>query len=221
MTGLKEKVFLLHNHRSNIKTSSIKERVFQRIEKTVRCPKDWSVSLVDGTLSDKLAVKHCPDCQGNWISATDYEAYVASQPPKSAESKFQAKSTTDINFVPSPGDHRAALCPECQHYLTRAKVFYKRAFYVERCTHCGGIWCDKGEWEVLEKLGLHTNVEQMFSLEWQSRVRELEYAEKERQATMEKLGSEVASKVFELAEVLEKHPNGDFGVAYLMRRFNK
>ncbi|MFB2938489.1 zf-TFIIB domain-containing protein [Aerosakkonemataceae cyanobacterium BLCC-F154] len=187
----------------------------------MQCPKDQRVTLVNATLSNKLAVKLCPDCQGNWISATDYEAWIASQSEKTAEPKLMAKSTTEINFVPSPNDNRAALCPECQHYLTRAKVFYKRAFYVERCTHCGGIWCDKGEWEVLEKLGLHTNIEQLFSLEWQSRVRELEYSEKERQATTEKLGSEVAAMVFELAEVLEKHPNGDFGVAYLMRRFHK
>ncbi|MGA9380177.1 MAG: zf-TFIIB domain-containing protein, partial [Phormidium sp.] len=108
----------------------------------MQCPKDQRVTLVDGTLSDNLAVKHCPDCQGNWISVTDYEAWVVSQAEKSAAPKLTARSVIDLNFVPSPHDNRAALCPECQHYLTRAKVFYKRAFYVERCTHCGGIWCD-------------------------------------------------------------------------------
>lgn len=188
----------------------------------MQCPKNQRISLVDGTLSDKLPVKHCPDCQGNWISHTNYEEWILSQPPRLAEPKLIASSSvTDSNFVPSPNDNRAALCPECQHYLTRARVFYNRCFYIERCMHCGGIWCDKGEWEVLEKLGLHTNIEQLFSHEWQSRVREMEYAEKERQATEAKLGAKVASMVFELAEILENHPNGDFGVAYLMRRFNK
>lgn len=187
----------------------------------MQCPKDQSVSLVDGTLSDKLTVLHCPDCQGNWISTTNYEAWILSQPPRLAEPKLITKSESDLDFVPSHNDNRAALCPECQHYLTRARVFYKRCFYVERCMHCGGVWCDKGEWEVLEKLGLHINIEQLFSHEWQSRVREMEYAEKEREATTQKLGYKVAEMVFELAEILENHPNGDFGVAYLMRRFNK
>jgi Zn-finger nucleic acid-binding protein len=84
--------------------------------------------------------------------------------------------------------------------------------------HCRGIWCDYGEWDILERLGLHTTIEQLFSNEWQTRVRSQQFFEKERQATVEKLGLEVAELVFELAEILEKHPNGDFGVAYLMRR---
>jgi hypothetical protein len=70
----------------------------------------------------------------------------------------------------------------------------------------------------LERLGLHTTIEQLFSNEWQTQVRERQFSEQERQATIEKLGSELAGRVFELAEALEKHPNGDFGVAYLMRR---
>jgi hypothetical protein len=47
------------------------------------------------------------------------------------------------------------------------------------------------------------------------KVRERQFSEQERQATIEKLGSELAERVFELAEVLEKHPNGDFGCCLL------
>jgi hypothetical protein len=70
----------------------------------------------------------------------------------------------------------------------------------------------------LEHLGLHTTIEQLFTNEWQSRVRERQFFDQERQATIDKLGPELAEQVFELAQELEKHPNGDFGVAYLMRR---
>ncbi len=83
---------------------------------------------------------------------------------------------------------------------------------------CRGIWCDYGEWDILESLGLHTTIEQLFTNEWQTRARSQQFSEQERQATIEKLGSELAQSVFELAEALENHPNGDFGVAYLMRR---
>jgi Zn-finger nucleic acid-binding protein len=129
--------------------------------------------------------------------------------------------TLDVDYVQSPFDTKAALCPECNCYLARARVGLKTPFYVERCPNCGGIWCDRGEWDVLEKLGLHTAIEQLFSSEWQARVKEREYAARERQATIDKLGADLAEKVFELAELLEGHPNGDFGVAYLMRRFDK
>lgn len=186
----------------------------------MQCPKDKNITLVDGTLSNKLSVKCCSECQGNWIPGEEYQTWQTRQAQQEAKPEMLAQ-TLKVDFVQPPLDNKAALCPECQHYLSRAKVHYRTPFYVERCTYCGGVWCDKGEWEVLEKLGLHTNIEQMFSSEWQMRAREQEYAEKERQATIDKLGPEVATMVFALAEVLEQHPNGEFGVTYLMRRFDK
>lgn len=186
----------------------------------MQCPKDKKIELVDSTLADSLAAKHCPDCKGTWIPAAEYESWQAHQhrPQTLAEA---LPKTLDVDFVQSPFDTKAALCPECNHYLSRAKVSLRSPFYVERCLVCGGIWCDYGEWDVLEKLGLHTAIQQLFSSEWQIRVKEQEYAERERQATIEKLGPELADRVFEMAELLENHPNGDFGVAYLMRRFDK
>ena len=37
---------------------------------------------------------------------------------------------------------------------------------------------------------------------------------------IEKVGEELANQVFEMAAKLESNPNGDFAVAYLMRRFD-
>lgn len=183
----------------------------------MECPKCRKVTLSDGVLDEQFAVKYCQECKGTWIPASEYEAWQARQPYNRAIPEALSR-TINVDFVQSPFDTKAALCPECQRYLSRAKVNLKTPFYVERCMHCRGIWCDYGEWDILEKLGLHTTIEQLFSNEWQTRVREQQFSEQERQATTEKLGSELAARVFELAEALEKHPNGDFGVAYLMRR---
>jgi Zn-finger nucleic acid-binding protein len=184
----------------------------------VQCPKDKKIALVESTLAEDLSAKCCPDCKGTWIPAEAYESWQASQPPVQPELLPKA---LDVTFVKSPFDTKAALCPECNHYLSRAKVEIKTPFYVERCMNCGGIWCDRGEWEVLEALGLHAAIQELFSSEWQARVRETVHNQQERQATIDKLGPELAARVFELAEVLENHPNGDFGVAYLMRRLDK
>lgn len=183
----------------------------------MQCPKCKSVTLLDGVLDDKFAVKSCKECKGTWIPASEYEAWQARQPDNPVVPDLAAKKL-NVDFVQSPFDTKAALCPECKRYLSRARVNLKTPFYVERCMQCRGIWCDYGEWDILETLGLHTTIEQLFSTEWQTKVRSHQYLEKERQATIDKLGTELAQRVFELAEVLEKHPNGDFGVAYLMRR---
>jgi hypothetical protein len=68
-------------------------------------------------------------------------------------------------------------------------------------------------------LGLATAIEKLFSSEWQAKTRAQKQQDQERQAMLDKLGPDLAQHVFELAEQLLQHPNGDFGVAYLMRRF--
>ncbi|MCU0566356.1 MAG: zf-TFIIB domain-containing protein [Oculatellaceae cyanobacterium Prado106] len=184
----------------------------------MRCPKDRKTELPASLLSDSLQVHCCPDCKGTWIPAQAYETWQEQQPPVSLSHLPQ---TLDVDFVHSPYDTKGALCPECNHYLARAKVGLKMPFYVERCPNCGGIWCDHGEWEALEQMGLQPVIQQLFTSEWQTRLKEREQAEQERKATIEKLGEDIATRLFELAEMLEKHPNGDFGVAYIMRRFDR
>jgi Zn-finger nucleic acid-binding protein len=183
----------------------------------MQCPKDRTVALINHRLSETLPVMHCPECQGNWIPPGEYKSW-RGQPPNSVE---VPPALLDVEFEQPLLDARGALCPDCGCFLSRAKVALRKPFYVERCANCGGIWCDRGEWEVLERLGLHVAIEELFSSDWQARVKEVEMLYRERQATVDKLGADLAEKVFELAELLEKHPNGDFGVAYLMRRFDE
>lgn len=186
----------------------------------MQCPKDKQVELVNGQLMKQLPAHHCPECQGDWIAGEAYEVWQQQQPPSENLSTLIDRAL-ELDYARSPFDTRAALCPECNAYLARAKVSVKTPFYVERCPNCKGIWCDRGEWDTLQTLGFHTVIDQMFSNDWQTRTREREQLAQERRATIDKLGPELAERIFEMAEVLEKHPNGDFGVAYLMRRCDK
>ncbi|MDY6939665.1 MAG: zf-TFIIB domain-containing protein [Cyanobacteriota bacterium] len=191
----------------------------------MRSPKDKTSTLVDRTLDGGLAVKYCPNTGGQWISESEYQAWLETQPQTQPQATSNSVSLTqqltDLSFEPAEEDLKAALCPECGHYLTRAKVMANKPFFVERCGKCGGIWCDRGEWEALQILGLHTRLDALFSGEWQALVRERQQSDRQREATVDKLGSDLATRVFELARALKEHPNGDFGVAYLMQQFNK
>lgn len=184
------------------------------------CPKDRKTPLQDDSLAESLAVKRCDGCKGIWLPSAEYEAWQAKQPPSDPDPS-RLLEPLEVDFVQSPYDTKAALCPECGSYLSRAKISLEKPFYVERCANCGGIWCDRGEWDVLEKLGFHRTIQTLFTQEWQAKVRRCEMIEQERQAMIDKLGQDLAERIFALAEVLEKHPAGDFGVAYLMRRFEE
>ncbi|MEM7773041.1 MAG: zf-TFIIB domain-containing protein [Cyanobacteria bacterium P01_E01_bin.6] len=184
----------------------------------MECPKNKSITLTDIVLNGDLPALHCPDCDGHWLPGENYRKWQQNQSP--AEQNVMP-TVLNVPFDVSAEDAQAALCPECQHYLSRVKLGQQHSFYVERCSNCDGVWCDRGEWDVLQTMGLQASLGYIFSGDWKNRIKALEYAERERQATIDKLGKDIAHLVFELAEMLEHHPNGDFGVAYLMRRFDK
>lgn len=183
------------------------------------CPKDRTTELTLGPVADELEGFHCADCQGTWIPAERYELWQAGQQPKQPDASALPESLAG-DFVQSPYDTQAALCPDCRHYLSRAKVGFEPSFYVERCKNCGGVWCDRGEWDLLTRLGLSATIDRLFTSSWQEQVRQRELAFQERRALRDKVGDEVAEQVLSLTAVLEGHPNGDFAVAYLMRRFS-
>src|SRR5579883_540082 len=186
------------------------EKLTQSREAMVQCPKDKNVDLRAGhLLAGSLAAQQCPECQGSWIAGADYETWQAQQPPAKRLATL-IDGALNVDFARSPMDARAALCPECNAYLVRAKISVKTPFYVERCPNCKGIWCDRGEWDLLQTLDMHTIIDHMFSGEWPIRTQEREQLAQERRATIDKLGPELAARIFELAEVLENHPNGDF-----------
>lgn len=183
------------------------------------CPKCNS-ELVNGILSDMLLTKHCQQCEGEWISGRNYQIWRSERPNIPPNPDILAQNY-HLSYIPSPLDAKAASCPECRRMMARGKITLKQPFYLEHCLTCGGIWCDRGEWEVLEQLKLDTNISQIFSGAWQAQVRASHMNELERQAVIDKVGVEMAQRVFDLADLLTKHPNGDFAAAYLMRRFDR
>ncbi|WP_008316361.1 hypothetical protein [Leptolyngbya sp. PCC 6406] len=190
----------------------------------MQCPKETQVELFDATLPAGPVAKCCPQCQGAWIPPEHYADWQQRQGLNDV-SEFHVTvlpSTLRLDADPPPLDNRAALCPDCRHYLVRGRVNLQNlSFFVERCPNCKGYWCDTGEWWILQQLRLHTHLDYIFTDIWQTQVKQMEALQRERQATLDKLGPEIATKIFELAELLESHPNGDFGVAYLMRRFDQ
>jgi Zn-finger nucleic acid-binding protein len=167
-----------------------------------------------------LLTKHCPNCAGEWIPGHNYQIW-RSERPTTPPNHDVLVQNYHLPYTPSPLDAKAAPCPECGSMMARGKITLKQPFYLEHCLCCGGIWCDRGEWEVLEQLQLDTNIAQIFSNAWQAQVRASHLHQLERQAVIDKVGVDMAQRVFDLADLLVQHPDGDFAAAYLMRRFER
>ncbi|WP_024545771.1 zf-TFIIB domain-containing protein [Picosynechococcus sp. NKBG15041c] len=181
----------------------------------MQCPKCRDVDLVDHVLGGELSSYHCEKCEGDWLSGDRYQTWQNSQhKPKQINTQLTLAETV----IPGPTDNKAALCPECRRYLSRVKVPVDQPFYLERCPGCNGFWCDRQEWDILQKLQLHTSLEYLFTAEWQHKIREQQHSISERQALIQKLGEQLATEVFHLGDKLTAHENGDFAVAYLARQ---
>jgi Zn-finger nucleic acid-binding protein len=167
-----------------------------------------------------LLTKHCPSCEGDWISGHNYQTWKSERPHTPVSPDVLVKNY-HLPYTPSGLDARTAPCPGCGCIMARGKVSLKQPFYLEHCLACGGIWCDQGEWSVLEQLQLDTNIAQIFSGVWQAQVRANHLQELERQVVIDKIGVEMAQRVFDFADLLSQHPNGDFAAAYLMRKCDR
>jgi len=183
----------------------------------VDCPKCRNTALLETPLGESLTVQRCSKCEGQWLPAMAYRQWQGKTPPQTATTATLNQETI-ATFAPGESDRKAGLCPECRRYLTRTKVDYLTPFYLERCTECEGYWCDRGEWDVLTRLGVSGALEQFFEREWQMQIREQAAAESERQGMIEKLGPDLAAQIFALAVTLNHHQHGDYALAYLIRK---
>ena len=185
----------------------------------MKSPK-YDVDLEDAVLNDIIPVKYCPKSEGFWISAKEYKTWLASLPEWYAPEEILPHYNQFENFAPSPFDGKAGLCPECGTYLSRTRINIKQPFYVERCMCCEGIWFDNGgEWKILEELGLHTKIHEIFSSKWQAKMRKHQQEMINRETVIDKLGEEIAEYVFQLTDMLENNPHADCAATYMLRRF--
>jgi Zn-finger nucleic acid-binding protein len=186
----------------------------------MKCPKCKDL-LSANKLFTNLPSQSCGNCDGQWVDADDYEVWRADQARVAIDPNDLLNANLATYQVPAELDTKAGLCPQCQKILSRTRISTNPFFYLDHCQSCNGFWFDRDEPAILEKLQVHNQLETLLTSNWQSRVRATQLLNSEKQAIIDKLGTELAYRVFAFAEILKKHPNGDFAVAYFMRRFER
>lgn len=187
---------------------------------SLSCPKHQEFNLEKSMLAGEIPTHCCPHCHGHWINSQDYEDW-QTQKGRQLLSLDQVLDNIDLEMEISVDDKKAGFCPECQCYLTRAKVPITTPFFVESCASCNGIWLDHGEWEILRQLGLELEIKKLFLRGWQATLRDKQKAKNEQAVIIQKLGPELAEKLFEIANLLETYDDEEVGIAYLINRINQ
>jgi len=144
------------------------------------------------SLDTGLIARQCSQCFGHWISSENYwewldyrEQQQQQQRSHLTQPTHDASNMLSISdrLLPVVDNATANFCADCARLMTKAKVGRGLSFYLDRCSHCHGVWLDQNEWENLKQLELHHQIHYMFSSAWQFSVRQEKVARSDRART--------------------------------------
>lgn len=177
------------------------------------CPCCQTSPLKRSRLDEFLSVHACEACEGQWISSYDYWHWLEWE---TDDEQIQSHTVFELSDRLEMVDNtRATFCPECHHLMRRAKVGHGLEFYLDRCSHCGGIWFDKGEWAILKACNIHNKVHLVFSEPWQSKIRQAEFNRVLEETYRSALGDTDYTQALEIRTWLEQHPHRDYILSLL------
>ncbi len=177
----------------------------------MKCPVCKRYSLKKCQLEANLPAYQCKQCEGIWIAAAQYWEWLKTQ------DNISQSSAVDTP-VPIEEQGQVKLCPDSGHILRRYKVWPDIKFYLDRCGHCGSVWFDRDEWEVLKARELHDEVHLFFSDLWQEKLSAEESRRQLEKIYLERFRAEDYARLKEIRAWLNGHPQQGALLAYLSDR---
>jgi len=167
----------------------------------MQCPlcKKHTMEAVD--LAPDLAGLACSECSGVWLDRAKYDAWRAKQPGDLPEATTPAQITVSDT-------HKAKICPQCGHLLLPYRVGHGLPFSIDYCGACGGVWCDRDEWNAIKVKNLHDNLHDIVSQHWQTAVRRSDVQEAIEQTYKRLLGVTYEKASDMRAWLREQHQKG-------------
>ena len=152
----------------------------------------------------------CSSCEGSWILIEDYVAWKERNP----EYRFaEAMSFSEDAAVDSK---KALMCPVSGTIMRKFRISAGNDHRLDYSTSVGGIWLDKGEWELLKSEGLAGSLNAVVTQSWQKKVKEETAKENFAEIYRSKFGDETYAKVKELRDwLINQEQKADLR-AYLM-----
>jgi Zn-finger nucleic acid-binding protein len=167
--------------------------------------------VLEPTLLDGLFnARTCSKCDGHWILVEEFVEWKKNNPdhPFIQDTEWTEDQSVDTT--------KALLCPISGVIMRKIKISTKTDHKIDYSHMVGGIWLDKGEWELLKAHGLAGQLNTIVTKEWQNKLRHENTSHNFSEFYEQKFGKDNYDKVKEIREWLSSQPQKADLRAYIM-----
>ena len=173
----------------------------------MQCTSCKSGQLLPSFIDGQFRAHTCSNCQGNWVLVEDYVAWQERNP----EFSFEAESHCEAEETQT-----AILCPVTGNIMRKFRLTSDTTHRIDYSASVGGIWLDKGEWQLLKEKKLAGSLNAVLSAHWQKNIRKNSTKDNFTEIYKDKFGQATYSKIKELRQWLIQQPNKADIRAYLL-----
>lgn len=173
----------------------------------MKCTSCKSGQLLPSFIEGQFRAHTCSNCGGNWILVEDYVSWKERNPQFS----FKAGSTCEAEDTKT-----AMLCPVSGLIMRKLRLSSNTVHRIDYSASVGGVWLDKGEWELLKEEGLAGSLNSVLTAHWQRNVRLDSTKDNFSEIYKDKFGQDSYDKVKELRGWLAEQSNKADLRAYLL-----
>ena len=173
----------------------------------MKCTNCKQGDLLPSFIEGQFRAHTCSSCEGSWIFIEDYVYWRKRNP----QLTFNPEITIDAEE-----SKQALLCPVTGTIMRKLKLNTSTEHRIDYSASVGGVWLDKGEWELLKEEGLAGSLNAVLTSQWQRNIRINSTKDNFSEIYKDKFGADAYNKVKELREWLYQQPNKADLRAYLL-----
>ncbi len=175
----------------------------------MKCPTCNDQPLLPTKLEEQLPANGCRQCEGALLPLLTYRQWAETY---SVSADIPLCEISEDTAAAENG--KALVCPKCSGFMTKFRIGNNTDNRVDLCGSCDEAWLDSGEWQLLKQLEIQHKLSNIFTEEWQRRLRK-DQAREHFRTEYEQLFGDDYGRLQAFREWLTEHPQKTDMLRYL------
>lgn len=176
----------------------------------MNCTSCQNGTLVPSFIEGQFRAHTCSNCGGNWILIEDYVSW------KERNGDYEFSEEINAEESSAEDSKKALLCPVSGTIMRKFRISASNEHRIDYSALVGGVWLDKGEWELLKSEGLAGCINSVVTQTWQRALKEKNTTQNFSEIYKDKFGEENYQKIKELRAWLNSQAQKSDFRAYLL-----